>query len=116
MRGDMRLHKQNIFFRIKSRSNQKRHHIQAAVTQHGRLLADRNRMQIHHAVITVVFFLKISPVFHSSQVIAQRKIAGRLYSTENNFFVSHSNPPQIRGSHPEVRFWAHFRCAERVLF
>ena len=82
----LRLKIHNIFLRVQTAGNVQRQQLKASLAQKGRILSYRYRMQIHHAVIGIVFLLEFDKIPKRAQIVSYRKSAGRLNSAENCLF------------------------------
>ena len=84
MRRHMALAVYQALFGIEAASQQYRGHLQAPLAQLRRILPHSYRVQIHDAVYAVIIVFQQLPVAQRAYIVSQRKIARRLYSTEDH--------------------------------
>jgi hypothetical protein len=84
--GNVGLDEDRRFFRIDPGGEIDTGEIQCFLPENFWILWQRYRVEIYDAVKAFVFFLQGDPVFQSSKIISDVKLAGGLGTAENAFF------------------------------
>ena len=100
--GDLALVEHDVFFRIDAAGDERRGHLADGLRQFGRLLPDRDGVQIDDAINAVVAVLQFDKALDGAEIIAEVQVAGRLHAGKNQFLERHAGPPAARASNATV--------------
>lgn len=96
--GHMRLDKQGGSLRIDAAGEELGKQLQRLAAQFCGVLAHGDGMLVHHTVDAVILVLKLNPVPHGAQIVAQVNFAAGLNAAENSFAIlfHRKHPLEIR--------------------
>ena len=78
------------FCRIDAAGDERRGDLADGARQLGRVLPDRDRVQIDDAIDAVVAVLQLDEALDGAEIIAEVQVAGRLHAGENPFLKRHA--------------------------
>ncbi len=91
VRGYMRLIIDAVLFRIQTGRDIERIQTPGIFAECGRVLPQRQGMQIHNAVKAFIFPRETDPVFQRPEIIPKRQRPRRLHSAIQYFFLTNHN-------------------------
>ena len=89
VRRNMALNKEYGLFNVDPARHEQCVGVERILTELCRVLLYGDSVQINNAIDAVVLLLKRTPVFYSSEIIAERECAGRLDTAENKLLIIH---------------------------
>ena len=87
--GNLALVEHDVLLRIDAAGDERRGDFANGVRQFGRILPDRDRVQIDDAIDAVVAVLQFDEALDGAEIVAEMQIAGRLHAGKNQFLERH---------------------------
>ena len=88
--GHLALVEHDVLCRIDAAGDERRGDLADGARQLGRVLPDRDRVQIDDAIDAVVAVLQLDEALDGAEIIAEVQVAGRLHAGKNPFLKCHA--------------------------
>ena len=112
--GDLALVEDDVLLRIDAAGDEGRGHFADRARQLGRVLPDRDGVQIDHAIDAVVALLQLDELDDRAEIIAEMQVAGRLHAGKHTLLERHGGDPRRCASHATTPRAAQGRATGRA--
>ena len=89
MLGDLALVEDDVLLRIDAAGDERRGHLADVARQLGRVLPDRDRVQVDDAIDAVVAVLQLHEFLDGAEIIAEMQVSGRLHAGKHTLLERH---------------------------